>query len=94
MRLPASAVTLLPANGGYAADLEVRIAAIDEDGGRSEVTTVPWAVVRETLEAGDEALEFETSLRLRRAAQDVVVAVYDTNSGELFSASSPVVPAT
>ena len=94
VRLPASAVALLPVDGRYAADLEVRIAAIDERGDRSEVATVAWPVVREEQPAGDEALEFQTSLRLRRAAQDLVVAVYDSNSGELFSASSTVVPAS
>ena len=92
--LPASAVTLLSGDDGFAASLQVRIAAIDESGDRSEMTIVPWSVVREERPAAGEALEFETSLRLRRTAQDVVVAVYDTNSGELFSASSAVVPAS
>ena len=94
VRLPASSVALLPAGDRFAADLEVRVAAIDERGDRSEVTTLPWRVVRDELPAGDESLEFATSLRLRRTAQDLVVAVYDTNSGELFSASSSVVPAS
>ncbi len=94
VRLPASAVALLPAGDRFAADLEVRVAAIDGRGDRSEVTTLPWRVIREQPPSGDEALEFETSLRLRRATQDLVVAVYDTNSGELFSASSSVAPAS
>jgi VWFA-related protein len=94
VRLPASSIALLRAGEQFAADLEVRIAAIDERGGRSEVTTLPWRVTREQLPAGDEPLEFATSLRLRRAAQDLVVAVYDTNTGELFSASSSIVPAS
>lgn len=94
VRLPASAVAMLPTDGGYAAALEVRIAAIDERGERSPVTTLAWPVVRAEQPAGDEALEFAASLRLRRAAQDVVVAVYDTNTGELFSASSTVLPAS
>jgi VWFA-related protein len=93
VRLPASAVALLPAGDQYAADLEVRVAAIDGRGDRSEVTTLPWRVIRQQPEGGED-LEFETSLRLRRTTQDLVVAVYDTNSGELFSASSSVVPAS
>lgn len=92
VRLPASAVTLLPAAGGFATRLEVRVAAIDGRGERSEVTTLDWPVVRSELPAGDESLEFAASLRLRRAAHDLVVAVYDTNSGELYSASSSVAP--
>jgi len=94
VRLPASAIALLPAGEKYAADLEVRVAAIDGRGDQSEVTTMPWRVIREQLPEADEDLEFETSLRLRRTSQDLVVAVYDTNSGELFSASSSIVPAS
>jgi VWFA-related protein len=94
VRLPATAVALLPSGDGFAASLEVRVAAVDERGDRSEVATLPWPVLRDGLPAADEALEFETSLRLRRAAQDVVVAVYDTYSGELFSTTSSVVPAS
>ncbi len=94
VRLPASSIALLPDGEQFAADLEVRVAAIDERGDRSEVTTLPWRVTREQLPAGDESLEFATALRLRRAAQDLVVAVYDTNSGQLFSASSSIVPAS
>lgn len=92
VRLPASSIALLPDGDGYAANLEVRVAAIDQRGDRSEVTTLPWRVTRGQLPDGGEALEFEASLRLRRTAQDLVVAVYDTASGELFSASSSVVP--
>ena len=94
LRLPAGAITLLPAGGGYAADLEVRVAAIDGRGDRSEVATLPWRVTRDELPPGGEYLRFDTSLRLRRASQDLVVAVYDKSSGELFSASSAVAPAS
>ncbi len=94
VRLPATAVALLPSGEGFAARLEVRVAAIDKRGDRSEVTTLAWPVVRDGLPAANEELEFEASLRLRRAAQDVVVAVYDTYSGELFSTTSSVVPAS
>ena len=94
VRLPAEAVALLPTSDGFAARLEVRVAAIDRNGDRSDVTTLEWPVMRQQLPAAGEALEFETSVRLRRASQELVVAVYDTNSGELFSASSSVVPAS
>jgi hypothetical protein len=94
VQLPAGAVALLPAGDRYAADLEVRVAAIDGRGDRSGVTTMPWRVIREQLPAGDEALQFQTSLKLRRTTQDLVVAVYDTISGELFSTTSSVVPAS
>ena len=92
VRLPANAVALLPTADGFAASLEVRVAAIDERGKKSEIATLEWPVTRDKLPAEGEALEFAASLRLRRAPQDLVVAVYDTFSGELFSTSSSVQP--
>ena len=93
IRLPVSAVALLP-NGEdeYTAELEVRIAAIDERGDRSEVVTLPWLVTRRGLPNGDETIEYTTELQLRRRPQDLVVAVYDPKMGALFSSSTKVDP--
>lgn len=77
---------------GYVAELQVRIAASDERGHRSAVTTLPWRVTREQPFDGTESIEFATSLEMRRLRQDLVVAVYDTNGGALFSPSARVGP--
>ncbi len=93
VRLPLSAITLLPAGDDeYVAELEVRIATIDDRGDRSEVTTLPWRVTRSRLPEGDESIEYTTALRMRRKPQDLVVAVYDTKSGALFSSTAQVEP--
>ncbi len=95
VRLPASAVALLPAGEDrFSAELEVRIAAIDDKGDRSEVITLPWRVMRSRQPEGDESLEYATALELRRRSQDLVVAVYDTKTGALFSSSIQVSPVT
>ena len=93
VRLPLSAIALLPAGDNeYVAELEVRIAAIDSRGDRSEVTTLSWRVTRSELPEGDESIEYTTALRMRRKPQDLVVAVYDTKSGALFSSTAQVDP--
>lgn len=93
LTLPASAVALLQTGDDeYVADLEIRVAAIDAKGDRSEVVTLPWRVVRNQLPDSDETLEYATALQLRRTSQDLVIAVFDTNSGELFSVSAKVDP--
>ncbi len=93
VRLPASAIALLPAGAdGYAADLEVRVAAIDQKGDRSDVTILTWRVTRGQLPEGDETIEYATTLQVRRQPQDLVIAVYDTKSGALFSSTVRVAP--
>jgi VWFA-related protein len=93
LSLPASAVTLLQTGDHeYVADLEIRVAAIDARGNRSDVTTIPWRVTRGQLPKEDESIEFSTALEVRRQPQDLVVAVFDTKSGALFSASAKVDP--
>lgn len=91
--LPASAVTLLQTGDDeYVADLEIRVAAIDASGDRSDVVTLPWRVTRDQLPEGNEVIEYKTALQVRRQSQDLVIAVFDTKSGALFSASAKVDP--
>ena len=93
VRIPVSSIALLPTDDHrYSAQLEIRIAALDARGDRSEVTTLPWNVVRTELPTGHETVEFTTSIRMRRQQHDLVVAVYDTNTGALFSSSGSVDP--
>ena len=91
VRLPVSAIAFLPTSDNkYSAQLELRIAALDARGDRSEVTTLPWSVMRTELPAGHETVEFTTFIRLRQRPHDLVIAVYDTNTGALFSSSGSV----
>ena len=93
VRLPLSSIALLPiGDDEYSAQLEVRIAALDARGDRSEVTILPWKVTRGELPEENEAVEFMTSILMRRQPHDLVVAVYDTNTGALFSSSVSVDP--
>ena len=93
VRLPLSSIALLPiGDDQYSAQLEVRIAALDARGDRSEVTILPWNVTRGELPEENEAVEFTTSILMRRQPHDLVVAVYDTNTGALFSSSVSVNP--
>lgn len=93
VRIPMSFIALLPTDDDqYSAQLEIRIAALNAQGDRSEVTTLPWNVMRTELPSGDETVEFTTSIRMRQQPHDLVIAVYDTNTGALFSFSGSVDP--
>ncbi|GMU65917.1 MAG: hypothetical protein AMXMBFR36_21910 [Acidobacteriota bacterium] len=90
--LPVSEVTFLPSGPSRVADLELRVAAVDEYGGRSEVPVIP---IRLTLpgepEPGGVAGQ-ETTLELRRTGNRLAVAVYDPLSGTIWSATAEVRP--
>lgn len=88
--IPAEAVALLPSSDGFVARLELHVAVIDEDGARAEVPVIPIVVSRSEQPADDEALIYETRLRMRRKAHDVVVAVYDQTSGALLSGAAEI----
>lgn len=92
LAVPLDGLTLLPVDGGQATDLELRIAALDERGGRSEIPVIPVRLkVAETPAPGAFA-RYETTVELRRVTNQLVVAVYDPVSGTIYSASAEVRP--
>lgn len=92
LSLPTDELTLLPAGAGVAADLELRVAAVDDRGGRSEMPVVP---IRLTLpkppEPGGRA-RYQTTLELRRVKNRVAVAVYDPVSGAIWTKIAEIRP--
>jgi len=91
--LPFDELTSLPGpEGGRAAQLQVRFAAIDEDGGRSEVPVYEVRFdVPETPGPGALA-RYRTTLELRRKHNRLVVAVYDPLQDATWSATVDIQP--
>jgi hypothetical protein len=92
--LPISELTLLPAGSARIADLELRFAALDERGGRSEVTVLPIRLTLPATETADpgRTASYETTLELRRVGNRLTVAVYDPLSEKIWSATADVRP--
>jgi hypothetical protein len=88
LRIPADAISLIPVGDKRIAILELRVAALDESGRRSDIPVVP---VR--IEGGAEAaaagvlLPYQATVELRRVKQDIVVSLYDTTSGDVLAAA-------
>ena len=89
--VPTDHVTILPdqSRGGveYVARLELRIAAIDADGRRSEIPVIPLEVSGSQAPQAGHFLRYSTEVILRRTRQEVIVSIYDPVSGNLLSAS-------
>lgn len=92
VRIPLQELTFLPAAGGYAAQVELRVAVVDERGSRAQIPIIPMLLTLEQPPVAGQVGRYETSLRLRRLRHDAVVAVYDPASGRILSAGLTMNP--
>jgi hypothetical protein len=92
MTIPADEITFLPVDGELQADLEIRVAAMDERGHRSSIPVIPYRVTAKRPPVKGDVLRKETVLELRREKQQIVVAVYDRSGGNLFSTTLSYAP--
>jgi VWFA-related protein len=87
VRIPMSEITLLPTNGRYVNELEVRVTVMDLDGNRSEMSIEKIEINgAEPPEAG-QYFTYQTVLELKKRSHRVVVAVYDPISGAILSST-------
>jgi VWFA-related protein len=92
LAVPLAGLTLVPVEGGFATDLELRIAAMDDRGGRSEIPVIPVRLKVAELPTPGKFAKYETVVELRRVTNQLVVAVYDPISGTIYSANAEIKP--
>jgi hypothetical protein len=90
--IPVEEITFLPSGSSRVADLELRVAAVDENGGRSEVPVIPVRLTLPAETAPGGTAGQETTLELRRTGNRLAVAVYDPLAGTIWSATADVRP--
>ena len=83
--LPLTDLTFLPVGEGFASQVELRIAVIDEDGYRADIPVVAMTLQSAVEPDSRTVGRHQTSLVLRRKAHEAVVSVYDAASGRIFS---------
>ncbi|HEX9940373.1 MAG TPA: VWA domain-containing protein [Thermoanaerobaculia bacterium] len=92
LAIPVDAVTFVPLDGKYVADLELRVGAIDTGGNRASVPLIPVALSAETQPKAGTSVRYETRLRLRRLPHQLTLAIFDPLSGKILTAQADVVP--
>lgn len=92
LAIPIDAITLLPIDGKYRAQLELRAAAVDEKGYRSDVPVTPLAVTTAKAPQAGGFLRYDTTLRLRKIRQKLVLSIFDPASGRLLAAQVEITP--
>jgi VWFA-related protein len=90
LAIPVESITLVPVEGRYASELELRVAAVDEDGNRSDVPVIPLTVSSEKQPEPGGYVKYETRLTLRRKGHHLTVAIFDPLSGRITTAEADV----
>ena len=80
--VPVDALALTPQGRGYMAEAPLSVAAVDEQGGRTEIPAARLQVTVKQLPKTGGLARFETTLRLRKAPQRLVFTVRDEVSGQ------------
>jgi VWFA-related protein len=90
--VPVSSVTFVPLAGKYVAELELRVAAIDKDGHRSDVPALPFKLtVTHQPEAG-KYVRYQTTVKLRKIDQSLTVALVDPLSDKVLLTTAEIKP--
>ncbi len=92
LTIPMDAITMLPRKRRYVAELELRVALVDDGGNRNDMPVIP--VTLEGLEPpppGAHAI-YETAIKIRRRPHDIVVSLYDPLSDTILAASERLAP--
>jgi VWFA-related protein len=94
VEIPVEAMTLLPEPAGtVVANLELRVAAVDERDRQSDVATIPFAVRLRRPPPDGETISYPTRLRLRNQEHDVVLSLHDPIAGSSRMTRIEVAPA-
>ena len=98
LAIPLSSMTLVPYEGKYVAELELRVAALDEKGNRADVPVIPIRLTTDKEPPKDSTgqpaghVRYETRLKLRKIGQHLLLAIFDPVSGKITTAEADVVP--
>ncbi len=85
LEIPLDYVTLLAGGDAVGAELELRVAATDDDGDRAEVAVLPIIVSGTEPAAAGQVAVLETQIKLRRQPHRLLISLYDPPSGNMLS---------
>jgi VWFA-related protein len=84
--LPADLLTMIPQDGQYTTQVELRVAATDDEGNGSEIPVIPLTLSAPRPPRPGGFVRYDTKLKLQGTAKRLVVAVYDPLSGKIATA--------
>jgi VWFA-related protein len=90
LALPVSAFTAVPLEGKYHAKLELRVAATDDQGNRSEIPIIPLDLVSDKEPKAGGFVKYETKVTVQGKPKHLVLATYDPLSGKIATSEVDV----
>ncbi len=90
--IPLHALTFLPDKDGYTAQVELRVAVLDEDGATSDVPVIPLTLSGKQLPAEKATSVYRNQIKMRKKKHDLVVSLYDVASGMILSTKLEFTP--
>jgi len=83
--IPMDAVTMLPHRGQFVAELELRVAVLDEGGDRNDLPVIPVQLAGPELPKPGQHAVYETVVKIRSEDHDLVIALFDPPRGRMLS---------
>jgi VWFA-related protein len=92
LALPVAAMTVVPLEGKFRTELELRAAALDEQGNRSDIPVVPIKLSFNESPAVGKYVPYNLRMKLRKARQHLVLALFDPIGGKILTAEADINP--
>jgi VWFA-related protein len=83
--IPTEAMTLVPNGDRWMTRMELRVAAVSSKGDPSEIPVLPLELTLAEKPPDGQFVPYRTQVRLRKQKQKVVIALYDSLGGDLYS---------
>ncbi|MEM7357132.1 MAG: hypothetical protein AAF657_40330, partial [Acidobacteriota bacterium] len=87
LKIPLDEIVMLPGAQGFQAELELRVAVLDDEGGRSEIPVIPVSFGGPDAPPPGAHAVYDTALMLRNVKQRVALALYDLAGEGILSTS-------
>jgi VWFA-related protein len=92
LALPVDALTFVPLNGKYTAELELRVAAVDSGGNRAPVPVIPVTLTGAEAPKAGTFVRYDTRLKLKKLPHHLTLAIFDPLSGKILTGQTDVAP--
>ncbi len=88
--IPVDAISVVPLDGKYVSELELRVASTDQKGNSSDIPVIPIRLSFDKQPEAGKYIPYSVSLKLRQLDHDLVLAVSDPSSNSILTANAEV----
>ena len=90
LAIPTSALTAVPIDGKYTAEVQLRFAASDDRGNQSDIPGLRIRLASSKPPADGQYVRYDTKITLKGKARHLVAAVYDPLSGKVATGETDI----